>query len=93
MVTSTDDLHARDNSSLEITKVKKEVVSGEELKLKIVPVYVDENNKVHQQGTTAYTTNTRDNMNLLIATKKVHQQGTTAYTYTKGDKICSQSIK
>ncbi len=69
VVTSTDDLHARDNSSLEITKVKKEVVSGEELKLKIVPVYVDENNKVHQQGTTAYTTNTRDNMNLLIATK------------------------
>ena len=35
----------------------------------MVPVYVDEHNKVHQQGTTAYTTNTRDNKNLLIATK------------------------
>ena len=66
---SDNKMNASDNSSLEITKVKKEVVPDDNIKIKTVPVYVDEKGKVHQQGSSAYTTNTRDNTNLLIATK------------------------
>jgi hypothetical protein len=67
--TVSDNLHEGDDSSLEITEVKKETSSVIETKLKTVPIYIDENGKGHYEGTTAYTTNTRDKANLMIATK------------------------
>ncbi len=64
-------MDSSDNNSAEIIRVKQEVVLEDNKSLKIVPIYVDENGKAHHEGTTAYTTNTRDKSNILIVKKDV----------------------
>ncbi len=62
---SKDNLNPKDNSSEEI---KQEVPQDDTEDLKMVPIYIDENDKVHYESM-AYTTSTRDKSNILIAKK------------------------
>ncbi len=57
---SSDKLTSKDNSSDEVIKVKKEVEQDNTSDLKLVPIYIDENNKAHYNQSTAYTTSARD---------------------------------
>jgi hypothetical protein len=61
-------LNPKDNSSEEIIKIKKETSQDETEDLKMVPIFIDDNDKVHYEST-AYTTSTRDKSNILIAKK------------------------
>jgi hypothetical protein len=69
--TTTDNMDSSDNNSAEIIRVKQEAVPDDNKSLRIVPIYVDENGRAHHEGTTAYTTNTRDKSNILIVKKDV----------------------
>ncbi len=66
---SRDKLISRDNSSDEIIKVEREVPQDNTSDLKLIPIYIDDNGKVHYNQSTAYTTSARDKSNILIATK------------------------
>ncbi len=65
---SKDNLNPKDNSSEEIIKIKQEAPQDDKKDLKIVPIFIDENDKVPYEST-AYTTSTRDKSNILIAKK------------------------
>ncbi len=66
---SKDKLNPKDNSSDETIKIKKEVPQDNTNDLKRIPIYIDENGKLHYNESTAYTTSVRDKSNILIATK------------------------
>jgi hypothetical protein len=61
-------LNPKDNSSKEIIRIKKEVPQDDTDDLKMVPIFIDENDEVHYEST-SYTTSTRDKSNILIAKK------------------------
>ncbi len=65
---SKDNLDRKDNSSEGITKIKQEASQDDKKDLKIVLIFIDENDKVHYEST-AFTTSTRDKSNILIAKK------------------------
>ncbi len=66
---------SKDNLDLEIISsedkigIKQEAPQGDKKELKMVPIYIDENDKMHYEGSTAYTTSTRDKSNILIVRK------------------------
>jgi hypothetical protein len=60
---SKDKLNPKDKSSEEIIRIKKETLQDETEDLKMVPIFIDENDKVHYEST-AYTTSTRDKSNI-----------------------------
>ncbi len=61
-------MNPKDNSSEEIIRIKKEGSQDDTDDLKMAPIFIDENDKVHYEST-AYTTSTRDKSNILIAKK------------------------
>jgi hypothetical protein len=62
-------LNPKDKSSDETIKIKKEVSQDNTSDLELIPIFVDENGKLHYNESTAYTTSARDKSNILIATK------------------------
>ena len=65
---------SKDNNELESSSedkigIKKEPPQDDGKALKLLPIYFDENDKMHYEETTAYTTSTRDKSNILIVTK------------------------
>ncbi len=68
------DEESKDNLELEVStledkiRVKLEAPQGDKKDLKMVPIYFDENDKVHYEST-VYTTSTRDKSNILIVKK------------------------
>jgi hypothetical protein len=81
---SKDNLDRKDNSSERITRTKQEAPQDDKKDLKIVPIFIDENDKVHYESTT-YTTSTRDKSNISIAKKEEIRSVI--------DKICSRCVK
>jgi hypothetical protein len=65
---SKDNLDLKDNSSEEIIRIKQEAPQDDKKDLKIVPIFIDENDKMHYEST-AYTTSIHDKSNILIAKK------------------------
>ncbi len=65
----------KDNKELKVISledkigIKQEAPQGDKKELKIAPIYFDENDKVHYDESTAYTTSTRDKSNILIVRK------------------------
>ncbi len=90
-----DNSNHKDNSSEEIIKIKQEADPDDKNDLKMVPIYIDENDKVHYEST-AYTTNTRDKSNILIARKDPKSLRSAAEVLsgtTPQKSLCSHLIK
>jgi hypothetical protein len=66
---SKDNLDLEVSSSEETIRVKLETQQNQINDLKIVPIYIDENDKVHYDKSTAFTTSPRDKSNILIVKK------------------------
>jgi hypothetical protein len=64
-----DKLIPKDKSFDGKIKVEKEVPQDKTSDLKLIPIFIDEYNKVHCNQSTAYTTSARDKSNILIVTK------------------------
>ncbi len=65
---SSDKLKSKDVNPDEIINIKREAPQSDKNDQKIVPIFINENDKVHYEST-AYTTSTRDKSNILIAKK------------------------
>ena len=66
---SEDKLVPEGSSSEDKIGIKKEAPPDDGKELKLLPIYFDENDKMHYEETTAYTTSTRDKSNILIVKK------------------------
>ena len=88
-----DEEGSSDNvSSQEIIGIKQEVPQSDNTDLKIVPIFIDENDKVHYE-TTAYTTSTRDKSNILIAKKDQKAIRSESSGEAKTKELCAHLIK
>jgi hypothetical protein len=68
---SKDNVESGISSSEDKIGIKKEAPHGDDKELKMVPIFFDENNKVHYEESmsTAYTISERDKSNILIVKK------------------------
>ena len=66
---SEDNLGLESSSSEDKIGIKREPPQDDGKALKLLPIYFDENDKMHYEETTAYTTSTRDKSNILIVKK------------------------
>jgi hypothetical protein len=90
-----DDKHEGSSSEDKIG-IKKESPQDDGKALKLLPIYFDENDKMHYEETTAYTTSTRDKSNILIVKKDpkaIRSAADTIREATKPKVLCAHLIK
>jgi hypothetical protein len=89
---SEDNLGLEGSSSEDKINIKKEPPQDDGKALKLVPIYFDENDRVHYEETTAYTASTRDKSNILIVKKDpkaIRSAADTIREATKPKTLCA----